>query len=634
MNKIRYESFIADFETTVFEGQHKTDVWASAIISLDMPTKPECVHVTNSIDSFMDFVFTKGKNKKIYFHNLKFDGSFIIPWLYSNGFELWSYGEGQDEKLENQSLSYMPSRTFTTMISDMGQWYSITCHWKHKYITFVDSFKLLPFSVEAIGKAFDTKYRKLSIEYTGKRVPGGYISDEERDYIKNDVLVVHEALKKLFDMVGEERMTIGSLCLDDFIKTCFHDKKEYEEIFPDLTQHKCPIEGFKDTDEYIRKAYHGGWCYVKKGCENTIFKNGCTADVNSLYPSMMHSDSGNYFPYGTPKYFVGDIPEDVIEKSKNHKLYYFVRIKTMFHVKPKHLPCIQIKNNALYPGREWLETSDINGMQIYRDFDEKIQTTHVTMTLTQTDFELIKDQYNLTDLEILDGCYFRCVKGIFDPYIDKWADIKQKSKGAMRTLAKLFLNNLYGKLATSRDSSYKIPFMLDSVLHAKIVKEYEKKAGHIACGAAITSYARNFTIRHAQDNYEHFVYADTDSIHCKCHKNKLKNIRVHPTAFNAWKIENEWDKAIFARAKTYIEHTVKEDGEDVKPYYMIKCAGLGKNSKKVLACWLENGKKVVDHKIENFSITDFKTGLVVPHNLKATQINGGTVLVDTAYIMR
>ena len=33
-----------------------------------------------------------------------------------------------------------------------------------------------------------------------------------------------------------------------------------------------------------------------KGKENIVRHNGVTADVNSLYPSMMHSQSGNYFP--------------------------------------------------------------------------------------------------------------------------------------------------------------------------------------------------------------------------------------------------------------------------------------------------------------------------------------------------
>lgn len=637
--KIRYEKYISDFETTVYEGQTKTEVWASATIPMNRPTHPDNVIITTSIDGFMDNLFSYGKNKKVYFHNLKFDGSFILPWLYESGFEVWSWGDDQDERLIDRPLSEMPTRTFTCLIDDMGQWYSITVHWKHKYVTFVDSLKLLPFSVEAIGEAFETEYRKTSIEYNGKRVPGGKLTDEEITYIKNDVLVLHESLNKLFKMVGEEKMTIGSLCLSEFAKTCFHDVEEMNAILPDLTKVECPIEGFKNADEYIRRSYHGGWCYLKEGHENTskkpiIIEKGCTADVNSLYPSMLHSDSGSVYPYGKPVWFNGDIPEEVINRSKNGKCYYFVRIKTRFYLKKNHLPTIQIKNNPMYPARKWLTTSDIDSNNIYRDIDGKIQKAVVEMVLTQTDFELIKEHYDLKDLEILDGCYFRVAQGLFDEYINKWSEIKRNSKGAMRTLAKLFLNNLCGKLASSDNSSYKIPFMEDGILKCKIVEDHGKKAGYIAAGSAITSYARNFTIRHAQQNYKHFIYADTDSIHCDCKPRYLKDIKIHPTDFNCWKIENEWDKAVFVRPKTYIEHTVIEDGEKVDPYYLIKCAGMGKNAKKVMKCWLQNGKRVVNHKIEDFDMTDFTIGLTVPNNLKARQIHGGTILVDSDYIMR
>ena len=624
--RIKYTNYVADFETSVYEGQTETEVWASAIIPLEQETHPDNVIVENSIDKFMNYLFNEPANKKVYFHNLKFDGTFIIPWLYNNGFKLWSYGDGNNERLADAKRLYvMPSHYFTTMIGDMGQWYSITVHYKHKYICFVDSLKLLPFSVDAIGKGFDTKYRKLSIEYTGERHANGIISKEETDYIKNDVLVMHESLNKMQSMVGELRLTIGSICLNEFYNLAFHDKEERAVMYPDLSKIFCPIDGFNNADEYIRKSYHGGWCYVKKGLENIIHKNGCTADVNSLYPSMMHSESGNQYPYGKPTWFYNEIPQEVIEKTKNKRAYYFVRVRCAFHLKHNHLPTIQIKNNPLYKPREWLETSDINGVNVYRDMDGNIKKCVVEMVLTCTDFELIKDHYELTDLEIIDGCYFPALVGIFDDYINKWAKIKQENKGALRTLAKLFLNNLYGKLASSTDSSYKIPFLEDGVLKNKVVIEHKKDAGYIAVGSAVTSYARNFTIRHAQENYKHFIYADTDSIHCKCTPDKLINIVQHDTAFQCWKIENEWDKAIFVRAKRYIEHTVKEDGKTCNPYYMIKCAGMGKNAKGVLNERLETGK---------MQLQDFKVGLIVPHNLKAKQIKGGTILVDNDFVMR
>lgn len=166
MKNIEYRKFVADFETTVYDGQTSTEVWASALIPLDIPTEPENVMIDLCLDDFMKRVFDEGKHKLIYFHNARFDLSFVIPWLYHNGFEAWTY-EGKDEsgKIKHMWMDRpegeMPARTFKCMISDMGQWYSLTCHWKNKFIKFQDSLKILPFSLEEVGFMMDTKYKKL-----------------------------------------------------------------------------------------------------------------------------------------------------------------------------------------------------------------------------------------------------------------------------------------------------------------------------------------------------------------------------------------------------------------------------------------------------------------------------------------
>lgn len=224
----------------------------------------------------------------------------------------------------------------------------------------------------------------------------------------------------------------------------------------------------------------------------------------------------------------------------------------------------------------------------YIDKDGNIQQAKVELTLTMTDYQLIKEHYELVDFEILDGCYFYSMVGIFDEYINKYAKIKKESKGALRELAKLFLNNLYGKMASSTDSSFKIAYVKDdkSIGFMQVV-ENEKKPGYIAIGSAITSYSRNFTIRAAQKNYygaekRGFIYADTDSIHCDLLPQEIKGIEVDDKEFCCWKLESCWDKGIFTRQKTYIEHVTHENLiplEESRQYSNIKCAGMPKNAK-------------------------------------------------------
>lgn len=632
--KDNVKTFVGDFETTVYEGQTSTEVWASAIVELGSNE----VYVCTTIAETLKYLTDLKTHIKIYYHNLKFDGEFWISWLLKNGYTpAYSDPDTIFEGRWHEDRD-MKANTFKCIISEMGQWYQIKVKINNKIIEIRDSYKLLPFSVEKLAKSFNTVHKKLAIKYEGERA-GGIITDEEREYIKNDVLVVKEALEIMY-AEGHCRLTIGSCCLADF-RSGF-DYQDYQIFFPDLTKIDCPIGNFNTADEYIRKSYHGGWCYLKRGCENKIFDKGITADVNSLYPSMMHSESGNRYPLGVPTWWVGDIPDNVLKN--NH--YYFVRIKTKFRLKKDKLPCIQIKTNYFYDRTEWLETSDVfwegGYHEYYKDEDGNVQDTSVILTLTCTDYQLIKEHYDLIDCKILDGCWFYAEDKIFDKYINKYREIKIKEKGAKRELAKLFLNNLYGKMSASTDSTFRYVTMDENgMVHQYIVAANDKKAGYIAIGSAITSYARNFTIRHAQANYNSFIYADTDSIHCNCSEEELRDIKTHPTDFNAWKIESWWDEGLFVRQKTYIEHITHEDGEKLdRARYNIKCAGMPERCKQL---FLESiGETYLEDKTEEEiafcdtvrTLADFKEGLCIPSKLRPRRIDGGVILEKTTYEMR
>lgn len=662
--------YVCDFETTVYEGQKNTQVWASACVEMFT----EDVMIFHSIEDQFNFFVNLNTNVVAYYHNLKFDGAFWLDYFISvkkfkQATTETSYNDLDIQFLHNKD---MKNNTFKYSISDKGMWYTITIKVKGHIIEIRDSLKLLPFSVRELGKSFGTKHKKLDMEYKGFRYPGCEITPKEKEYISNDVLVVKEALEIMFNQ-NHNKLTIGSCCLSEYKSICKKSTKNvlsYDEMFPDL--YKIEIDqlhhGVKNAGEWIRKSYRGGWCYLVKGKENTVKYNGTTADVNSLYPSMMHSESGNKYPIGKPKFWYGNfIPDEAIGENK----FYFVRVRTRFYIKKDKLPFVQIKGTLLYKGTEALETSDILDRKtgryypFYRDINGNIVSTCVTLTLTMTDYELLKEQYELVDFEIIDGCYFYSMVGIFDEYIDKYKEIKITSKGAMRTLAKLFLNNLYGKMASSTDSSFKVAYLKeDNSVGFLTQLADDKKPGYIACGSAITSYARNFTIRAAQANYygkdkPGFIYADTDSIHCDLAPNELKGIKVHDTNFCCWALESCWDKAIFSRQKTYIEHVTHKDTFPIeKPYNDIKCAGMPSKCKNLFdtsMCgtaditgyvdeitgehknWTKEELEFLFNKDGNpikRDYSDFKIGLKVPGKLMPKRIPGGVLLKETSYEMR
>ena len=225
------KKFTADFETATWL-ENETFVWAWAICEIG---NCENIIIGNTIDSFFEECLKTG-NSTFYMHNLKFDGEFIIYWAFTHGFE----------HIENKQEA--TDKTFTTLISDMGQFYTITLYFekskkKCKKITFIDSLKIIPFSVKEIAKSFNLPISKLEIDYNKPRKIGHILTKEEQEYITNDVKIVALALEFLFKE-KLTKMTQGSNALNNFKELL--QKSKFDHYFPKL-------EYLIDKD--LRKAY-------------------------------------------------------------------------------------------------------------------------------------------------------------------------------------------------------------------------------------------------------------------------------------------------------------------------------------------------------------------------------------------
>lgn len=602
--KRNFTVMVGDFETVVLPGeelytQTETSVWSAAYdyVYFDNPD------ICGDIDTFITRLIKVKQNIRMYFHNLKFDGSFIIDYLLKNE---WHYTSLHDSK--------MPPKTFKSLISDKNMFYSITLKTPYSVIEFWDSAKLVPFTLKEAGDAFETKHRKLEMKYEGYRYPNCKITPQEYQYILNDILCLKEIVRYMLDN-GHDKMTIGSCCLKEFKE--LYDKYEFNAYFPELNKAQCELYPEWSIDTYIRKTYRGAWCYCHK---TGLIGAGNTFDINSLYPFCLHSSSGTYYPVGFPHFFTESIP-DICDKKD---IVWFVHVKCRFDLKDGMLPTVQIKNSYLYKSNEWLKSSKIYKNGVYNSEiigkDGEIITDHVELFLTHFDYVLLLKHYNVRDLEIIDGCWFTGMLGLFDEYIDKWNYKKENAKTKVeRTESKLFNNNLYGKLAMSDNSSYMKPYLLYEVVHYDLVEEHNRDVFSIPCGSICTAAARYYTITHAQDNYEYFCYADTDSLHLE--EGDYKNIIIDPAKLGCWKHETHWSSAYFYRQKTYCEFIREENGEKTTPHWSLTCAGLS-----------ERGKKLF---FSTRPITAFKPGLHLKRaNLKPKRVKGGILLVPGDYTFK
>lgn len=557
----------ADFETTTIEEDCR--VWAFGICEIGNVNN---FIYGNSIDDFMHICADKFENHTFYFHNLKFDGMFIMYWLFRNGYE---------HVVDRKEFK---DKSFTTLISDKGMFYSIEICFKKKgkkinKVTFLDSLKILNFSVTQIAKDFGLPLEKLELDYETIRPVGHELTEHEIKYLRHDVEIMSRALEFVFSQ-GMDKMTMASDALQEYKKILGKDK--FSKLFP-----------VPDYDSDIRQSYKGGWTYLAPRFKEKEVKDGIVLDVNSLYPWVMHDC---LLPYGEPLYFEGKYEKD--------DLYplYVQKFTCSFKLKPRHVATIQIKTKEFNP-TEYLESSTDK----YGVFQE------VTLCMTNIDLELFLDHYDVFNMEYISGYKFRGSTEMFKPYVDKWTEekIKAKLEGnyAMYKLSKLMLNSLYGKFALSPIVRGKIP-LYDK--HKDKIKftygdEEERTPIYIPVGSFITSWARNKTIRTAQMCYDRFIYADTDSLHLTG-TDVPRHIGVDDTKLGAWKLEFVFTRGKYLRQKCYMEYGKDPFKPDEKPYEKITCAGMPS------ACY-------PDVTFEKFHIGETFKGLKRPKN-----VSGGIIL--------
>ena len=486
-------SFCADFETTTVEDDCR--VWSWGIIQVG---KLQNYVDGISLDGFMSHISERAAH--IYFHNLAFDGTFILDWLLKHDYKWVKENPGVKE--------------FTSLISRMGKYYSITVVFETGYrVEFRDSFKKLPMSVSAIAKAFNLHDQKLEIDYEKYR-PIGYIpTEQEKRYQRNDVAIVAQALEVQF----EEKMTKLTAGSDSLAT--------YKKMTGKLFIRRFPILS-PEIDTEIRKAYRGGFTYADPRYSKRLNGKGSVYDVNSLYPSVMRTA---LLPYGDPIYSEG--------APRTNRPLYIASITFTAKLKPNHIPCIQIKKNLSFNPTQYLE-------------EVKEPTTVVA---TNIDIELWKKHYDLKIYSWNGTFEFRGSHGFFDKYVDHFMEIKKNSTGGLRQIAKLHLNSLYGKFATNPDITGKHPTLKDNRVSLVMNEPEMRDPVYTPMGVFITAYARKKTISAAQDNYDTFAYADTDSLHLIGPTTPPESLWVDPVELGAWKHESCFTKSVYIRAKQYAE---------------------------------------------------------------------------------
>lgn len=500
-----------------------------------------------------------------YFHNLRFDGAFLDAYLQDDephglGMIAGSWRPGQ-----------VPAGSFGALISDTGAHYARYVRLRDEsYFEVRDSLKKFPATTIAmLAGMFGSPVAKGEIDYEADRPEGYQPTAEEWEYLEADVIILRTALQSAYD-AGARGLTIGGDALHEYRATMYHGK--FRTVFPLLD---------RDVDDFIRRAYRGGWTYINPDHQGVIFDEpGEVFDVNSMYPAVMRHSS---FPVGLPVWLA---PGQTSLPGFPHRI-----VGAMFDatIRPGKLPMIQVKHDSRY-----------NPVQYQRE------VRAVEWYGTEVDWALLLESYEVDVHEWLGGIAFKGQDGLFDRYIDKWMEVKANATGGARTQAKFQLNNLWGRFAINPLRAGRIPGILPdgTPTYTLTPQEYDEPC-YTAVGVWTTSYGRDRVIRAAQSFGDAFLAADTDSVH------KLGigsgDLEVHETKLGAWKREATFDKATYLRAKAYAER--------IEGKVEAHVAGL---PRKLLA----------SVRVEDVAIGSKFSGKLVPK-----RVPGGIILESTDFVI-
>lgn len=458
----------ADFETCKLSDGSDVHVWAWGLCNIATYNFEH----GNEINSFLDRILTDKYVYDIGFHNLKFDGNFILPALYRRGYEyltnevfLAKWQNGEDV-----------SNYFTHNITSQGQWFSIiigkptmATATTPAFVHIWDSFKLFPNSLKEVGQAYCKMYKKIDEPkefYTRLREPGHELTEEELLYLRNDCLTLAEALNVQIDMFNTIYRTRASKAFD-FFKTCCtsEDGKTnlYEAHYEGLQQYRIPrVPGLEDWEgayyrfapkeirerlkkakiklekdfEYFikdaktwsdfKQAYRGGISYVNPVYqEKDVVDNITVLDVNSMYPYCLRN-----FPIP-----FGRIFKHKGKPTSSEGTTWVACARVSFRLKnPWNLPCIQIKHKY---GREWLaESTD------YKEYEELDYYNDDVIWFTEIDYQTYQENYDFTVHEWLTWYEFkRCSNSDGKNFIDKYYQDKQLAEARMNERKKALGND-------------------------------------------------------------------------------------------------------------------------------------------------------------------------------------------------
>lgn len=587
-----------------------------------------------SLENWFDKLVEKRETLTCFFHNLSgYDGQFLLPFLinkYSKNKVKWFVDP--NKKIFQISIQFR-WRDY----DDLN--YNGSPKRKKYTIFFRDSWKLWPMPISALGKAVGKEkldYGEYDIldEFPDKDSYAKHNQGKSLEYFERDIDIMREFAIQTQSLMPMDKykMTIASTAMAEWKNTNptlakdiwwstkhKHDSNVHNTVLDALSDHK---DGDWVTDyeiwRNIKKAYKGGITFVKPKHTLSELTNVHVYDINSMYPAIMLQEK---MPYGRPV-----MKESECTEQHTYRLYK-VWIKQAKTDKMPFISKPDVLDNDVLDLLKGLEQGEIRHTD---DLQYPSELNNCEVYMNNYTYELFEQCYegewSKTFILAHKEAY-----GAFTEYLNFFREIKENSKGAVRQLAKTFSNSLYGKFGQDIEDTFTGIYTLDEIgdqlkyknktawLDGKQViindgivyvpesNGLKRNISYIVIAQKITSLAQNKLTKAINENWENFVYCDTDSIHLL---EPAKGIVLDDNNYGDWAFEGLWDKAVYRRAKHY--YHINNNGE-----YELKGGGF----------------QAGNYNPDNLSLEQYKEPEFMVENGKTNSfvVNGGVVITNGDY---
>lgn len=584
-----YNIYFADFETLTqdskdFKLLNHTDVFLTYIESLNNDKG----QMHYNLNDFMKFILNLNESSLIYFHNLSFDGDFIIKWLIKNfDGEFFNPLLGKPKRLKYFEIFNQGNKIYSIHIKNIKY---IKGKKKKINIVFKCTYNLFNTSIESLGKSIGKNKKDEFEELKAAGICenlkdfydlGGFNMDEKirfyfEKYIKKDVKIAKQTFINFENELYNNHELIYS---KKYNRNCLNIRNEltigrivYKLSFNSIYNNydKYLLKKYRiSSEEYDRakKFYYGGFTQFNDKYHNKWLSNLniVCLDINSSYPYQM-----------TKLLPVGALYDKINPEWKEHLEYFELDIEEAI-IKPnfENFPCLKNWTNLnneryvkiLFNFKCYYAKQEFEFLQKIYDF--KIKTKKVYYAEAAYPLKpLIDILYKYKETATLKGdagkkqtykimlnslygtqCMRKKYNSIWYVYKNDYENLKQK-----------WLKNKNLTIEIN-EKEYSIEgFKNDPIYNSKFYGVYvspikDKKAyPNILIGAQITSYAR-LQLWEAIYNIgiENWYYSDTDSIFVKNLHNLSNIIEFDKSKLGAWSKEDfEFNNGKILGAKRYI----------------------------------------------------------------------------------